>query len=410
MKLSESDQKKLEQRIQLNMDLQENQLFRSQESRRLSMAQEKRRTILFGAALVLLFILSVLFTCDVLLHGYGLSRVVEQLTQRVNDIVDLCLGNPLSTGIHFFLCQFAASVIVGMALASAGACYQGLFHNPMASPTMLGITSGGMLGGAIFILFFSDWSAITLVANGYDEMSVAYASMSLLDRYIQPFFVMAGCFIVVTAVLILAKISGKGKINTVALMLGGTVFTTTITSILGLVVYILTLSGYSYDLIDTIRGMLAGQFTSTTNPQTLLVMSIPILIPMIILFFMSNKLNVIAFGEEEAASMGVNVGRDRLIMIILTTIMTGTTVAFCGQINFVGLMVPQFARFFVGTNYKYLLPTSAFLGGIFMLLAYDLYYTFNFNFSVGAYVNAVGSVAFLIFMIRYRRKGHADWT
>ena len=73
-------------------------------------------------------------------------------------------------------------------------------------------------------------------------------------------------------------------------------------------------------------------------------------------------------------------------------------------------MVPQFARFFVGTNYKYLLPTSAFLGGIVMLLAFDLYYTLNFSFSVGIYVNTVGSIAFLIFMIRYRRKGHADWT
>lgn len=108
--------------------------------------------------------------------------------------------------------------------------------------------------------------------------------------------------------------------------------------------------------------------------------------------------------------MGVNVGRDRLIMIILTTIMTGTTIAFCGQISFIGLMVPQFARFFVGTNYKYLLPASAFLGGIFMLLAFDIYYTLNFAFTVGTYVNAVGSIAFLIFMIRYRRKGHADWT
>lgn len=410
MRLSESEKRKLDQRIQMNMDIQENQLFRSQENRRMSIAQEKRRTILFGVALVLLFILSVLFTCNVFRSGFGLSRIVEQVTQRVNDIVDLCLGNPLSTGIHFFLTQFAAPVVVGMALASAGACYQGLFHNPMASPTMLGVSSGGMLGAAVYLLFFSHLSAITLVSNGYAEMSGTFMAMSILDRYIQQFFVMAGCFIVVVAVIILAKISGKGKINTVALMLGGTVFTTTITSILDLVAYIMTLTGYSYTLSASIHSMLAGQFASITSPQTLGVMSIPILIPLVILLFMSNKLNVIAFGEEEAASMGVNVGRDRLIMIILTTIMTGTTIAFCGQISFVGLMVPQFARFFVGTNYKYLLPTSAFLGGIVMLLAFDLYYTLNFSFSVGIYVNTVGSIAFLIFMIRYRRKGHADWT
>ena len=101
MRLSESEKRKLDQRIQMNMDIQENQLFRSQENRRMSIAQEKRRTILFGVALVLLFILSVLFTCNVFRSGFGLSRIVEQVTQRVNDIVDLCLGNPLSTGIHW---------------------------------------------------------------------------------------------------------------------------------------------------------------------------------------------------------------------------------------------------------------------------------------------------------------------
>ncbi len=410
MKLTEQEKRKLDQRIQLNMDIQEDQLFRSQESRRLSIRQEKKRTILFGVALAVLFILSILFTCDIFYNGFGFSRIAEQMTQRVNDIIDLCLGNPLSTGIHFFLTQFAAPVIVGMALASAGACYQGLFHNPMASPTMLGVTSGGMVGAAVYTLFFSHLSLVTVSVSGYQEMSGALEGMSILERYTQQLFIMGGCFAVVTIVIILAKISGRGKLDTVALMLGGTVFTTTISSILSLAVYILTLTDYSSTVTSSIRGMLAGQFGSITSPQTLMVMSVPIFLPMILLVAMSNKLNVIAFGEEEAASMGVNVGRDRLIMIILTTIMTAATVAFCGQISFVGLMVPQFARFFVGTNYRYLLLTSAFMGGIVMLLAFDLYYAFDFSFSVGTYVNAVGGAAFLIFMIQYRRKGHADWT
>lgn len=410
MKLSDNEKRKLDERIRLNMDIQQNQLFSSKEGKRLSVSQEKKRVICFGAALAALFVLSVLFVCDVLLDGFGLSRVVEQITQRVNDIVDLILGNQLSTGIHFFLTEFAAPIIVGMALAASGACYQGLFHNPMASPTLLGITSGGMLGSTVYVLFFSNTSVATLTMTDYSGRSLSYISMSLADMYLQEIFIMAGCFAVVMAVMLLAKISGRGKIDTVALMIGGTVFTTTINAILNLVVYIMTLTGYSSTAGSEIRGMLAGQFSTITTPLTLLIMSIPIIIPLIILLLMSNRLNVIAFGEEEAASMGINVGRDRLVMIILTTLMTGTTVAFCGQISFVGLMIPQFARFLVGTDYKYLLPASAFLGGIVMLLAFDLYYTLNFNFSVGTYVTAVGSVIFLIFMIRHRRKGHADWT
>ncbi len=410
MKLSESDKKKLNQRIQLNMDVQENQLFRSRENRRLSLGREKKRTILLAVGLVIFFVVSVLFTCNVRIDGYGLSRVVQQASQRINDIVDLCLGNPLSTGIHFFLVEFTAPIVVGVALAAAGACYQGLFHNPMASPTLLGVTSGGMLGSTIYMLFFSNLSAVVLVAGNYSGMTATYENLTLFSRYVQQLFIMAGCFGVVMVVLLLAKVSGRGKLDTVALMIGGTVFTTTIDALLNFVIYVLTINGYSSTLSAEIKGMVSGQFGSISSPQTLLVMSIPIVLPLIILLLMSNKLNAIAFGEEEAASMGVNVGRDRLIMIILTTIMTGTTVAFCGQINFVGLMVPQYARFIVGTDYKYLLPASACLGGIVMLLAYDLYYTLGFRFSVGFYVNLVGSIVFLIFMIRYRRKGHADWT
>ncbi|MCC8090897.1 MAG: iron ABC transporter permease [Oscillospiraceae bacterium] len=410
MKLTEKQEKQLNERIRLNMDIQETELFGVQENSRMKLRREGRRAALLGAAMLLLYVLAVLFTNDVTVNTFGLSRVFEQLRQRTNDIVDLILGNTLSTGIHFFITQFTAPLLVGMALAASGACYQGLFHNPMASPTTLGITSGGMVGAAVYQLFFSNLSAATLVVNSYAGLSVAAAEMSILDRYVQQFFVMAGCSIVVLFVMLLAKIAGKGKIDTVALLLGGTVFTTTINSILSLALYIMTLTGYSSTLTDSIRGMLAGQFGSISSPTTLLVMSIPIVIPLIILLCMSNRLNVIAFGEEEATAMGVNVGRERLIMIILTTIITGTTVAFCGQISFVGLMVPQFARFVVGTDYKYLLPASTFLGGVIMLLAYVLYYTLGFAFSVGTYVNAVGSVVFLIFMIHYRRKGHADWT
>ena len=77
MKLSESEQRKLDQRIQLNMDIQENQLFRSQEARRLSLGRKRKWTLLLGLGLVALYVLSVLFTCNVLMDSFGLSRVAE---------------------------------------------------------------------------------------------------------------------------------------------------------------------------------------------------------------------------------------------------------------------------------------------------------------------------------------------
>ena len=134
------------------------------------------------------------------------------------------------------------------------------------------------------------------------------------------------------------------------------------------------------------------------------------IVPMILLFFLTGRLNVIAFGEDEARTMGVNVERTRVLFIILTTVMTAVTIAFCGQVSFIGLMIPQLARFVVGTDYRYLLPASAFLGGMAMLLGYVVHYSMNFAMSVGAYVNSIGSVVFLVMMIYYKRSGRADWT
>ncbi|MCD8240582.1 MAG: iron ABC transporter permease, partial [Oscillospiraceae bacterium] len=192
MKLTEKQEKQLNERIRLNMDIQETELFGVQENSRMKLRREGRRAALLGAAMLLLYVLAVLFTNDVTVNTFGLSRVFEQLRQRTNDIVDLILGNTLSTGIHFFITQFTAPLLVGMALAASGACYQGLIHNPMASPTTLGITSGGMVGAAVYQLFFSNLSAATLVVNSYAGLSVAAAEMSILDRYVQQFFVYGG--------------------------------------------------------------------------------------------------------------------------------------------------------------------------------------------------------------------------
>ena len=410
MKLTDKQRDELNSSIKFNMDLANGELFASQEKKRLSMGKEKKRVILLIVLLAAVFILGVLFTNDLFLGFSGLPTFIKQAVQRVNDILDLIFGNALSTGIHFFLIQFAAPVIVGMALAASGACYQGLFHNPMASPTLLGVTSGGMIGSAVFVLFFSNLQTASPAYAGYGSLTAVYNDMSLFERFAQQLFIMAGCFAVIIVVLIIAKVAGHGKISVFGLMLGGSVFSVIIDSALNLAAYILTVTGYSSTVITQIRSMLAGQFTTISNPVEFLVMAVPIIIPLVILLLMSNRLNVIAFGEDEAKAMGINVERSRIIMILLTTIMTGVTVAFCGQISFVGLLIPQLARIIVGNDYKYLLPASAVLGGLSMLLGFILYYTLNFNLSVGAYVNTVGAVAFLIFMIQHRRSGHADWT
>ena len=88
--------------------------------------------------------------------------------------------------------------------------------------------------------------------------------------------------------------------------------------------------------------------------------------------------------------------------------MTAAVVAFCGAISFIGLIAPHFARMVAGNDFRCLVPASAFLGGIFMLLACDLSYMMNGMLNAGNIVNITGAAFFLVFMTRYRRKGNAD--
>lgn len=108
--------------------------------------------------------------------------------------------------------------------------------------------------------------------------------------------------------------------------------------------------------------------------------------------------------------MGISVRNTRIYYVIISTLLTASVIAFAGNINFLGLIVPHLARMIVGNDFKYLVPASAFLGGIFMLAAWDVCYMINFAVNTGMIVSMAGSAIFMVFMIRYRRQGHADWA
>ncbi|MCC8123611.1 MAG: iron ABC transporter permease [Oscillospiraceae bacterium] len=413
MKLSDSKQKELNARIRINMEQEQNNLYGNQEKQRHSLGREKRNTILLGVALLVIFLLSCIFLTIVVDSNYSLAWAARQVILRVNDITDLILGNHLQSGIQYFLCQIATAVVAGAALAVAGVSFQGVFHNPMASPTLLGVESGGAMGTMVFVLFFYQPMLTPFLNNSVSEFSayaLEYNNMNLIQKYGQYLFTFGGCVAVVVIVMLIAKLSGKGKIETVPLMVGGTIFTMSINSILELVQYYLSISGANPALTEQIESLQTGRYNSLQEPVLLLGFLIPVLAAIIFTTAMGGRLNIIAFGEQEAKLMGVNVGLDRTVLVMLSTILTAAVVAFCGTIAFVGMIVPHFARMIVGSNFRLLVPASAFLGGIFMLLAYDIYYMTNMVVNVGHVVNIAGGLIFAVFMFRYRRRGNADWA
>jgi iron complex transport system permease protein len=403
-KLTEAQREQLDRRIQFQPD-QEPDLFAQTERRRVSFTKEGRRVVLCGVALAALYVLSVLLTVDLFNGNLSLAWLSKHVLRRAADVVDLLTGNHLQSGIHFWLCQFAAPVIAGMALAASGACFQALFHNAMASPTMLGVEAGGTLGATLYVVAFYTPVFSSLVTASYDGYAVEYHNMTVFQRYGQYFLVFAGCITVVLAVMVLVKVVGRGKISTVPLMIGGTLFTSSVSSILNVVLYYQSMSGGNAMVIAEIQSLQAGSFQSITSPLLLLCFAIPALLPLAILMPLAGRLNILAFGDEQAQLMGVSTGGERLVFILLSTVMTAAVVAFCGAISFVGLIVPHVARYLVGSDFRKLLPASAFCGGIFLLLAFDLSYLLSGFVDAGAIVNVGGGIVFMLYMTKKRRGG-----
>ncbi len=408
-KLSESQRAQLEQRIRLHADQDADKLFRTTENRRVSFDHGSRRVILCGVAMIVAYVLSVLLTVDLFNGNLSLAWVAKHCLRRVSDIVDLLTGNHLQSGIHFWLCQFATPVIAGMALGASGACFQAMFQNPMASPTMLGIESGGTLGATLYVMFFYTPILSGLFSASYEGYAFEYHSMTVWQKYGQYFMVFAGCITVVLVVLLLTKVVGRGRIRTVPLMIGGTVFTSSISAILNVLLYYESTSGGNTMIITEIQSMQAGSFQSITDPLLLACFAVPALLPLAVLFPLAGRLNILAFGEEEARLLGVSTGAERFVCILLSTIMTAAVVAFCGAISFIGLIVPHVARYIAGSDLRRQLPASAFLGGIFLLLAFDVSYLLNGYIDAGAIVNVGGGIVFIFYMARHRRQGHGSF-
>jgi iron complex transport system permease protein len=177
-----------------------------------------------------------------------------------------------------------------------------------------------------------------------------------------------------------------------------------------MVQYYETVAGGNAMVISQLQSMQAGAYQNILQPELLVCFALSALLPMIPVFILRSRLNIISFGEQEARLMGVSIGKERTLFLLLATSMTAAVVAFCGNISFVGLVAPHFARQIVGNDYRHVIPESALLGGLFMLAAYDISYMFNSYLNVGVVVGLVGGVIFTVFMTRYRRKGNADWA
>jgi iron complex transport system permease protein len=270
----------------------------------------------------------------------GVFTVVQATFAHV-----LGLHSPLSGADDAILWQLrlprvVLGALVGGTLAAAGAAYQGVFRNPLADPYLLGAAAGAGLGA-------------TLVA--------AYARGTALSGDLLPVAAFAGAAVAVVAAYILGRSAGAAA-GPAALVLAGVTIASFFTAMQ------IFVQQQHVDTVQQVYSWLLGRL-STAGWREVAIIAPYALASWLILLGHRRLLDVLAVGDDEAAALGVNVSRVRLLVVIAATIATAAAVAVAGLIAFVGIIVPHTIRLLVGGSYRTLLPLSVIVGAGFLVFA-----------------------------------------
>jgi len=229
-----------------------------------------------------------------------------------------------------------AALLVGAALAAAGASYQALFRNPLVSPDILGVSAGAGLGA---------------VAGIFLSLPVAAIQLSAF---------LGGMGAVAVVMAVAAAVRNTDR--TLTLVLTGVV----IGALAGAATSLLKVLADPYDQLPAITFWLLGSLASMT-PADLLPALPAVVIGLVPLVLLRWRINVLSLGDEEARALGVEAGRTRLAVIAAATLVTASVTALAGVVGWVGLVIPHVARMLVGPGFGTLLPVSALIGAGYLL-------------------------------------------
>ncbi|WP_099352638.1 FecCD family ABC transporter permease [Fredinandcohnia onubensis] len=278
----------------------------------------------------------------------------------------------------FRLPRIIIAFLVGMALAAAGSILQGIIRNPLASPDILGITGGASVAVVAFLATFS---------NSSNALTVSIKWM--------PVAAFIGATVVAFLVYILAWKNGVSPIRLVLIGIGVSALTQALTTTFMVIGPIYQASQANIWITGTVNG------STWANVQ---ILSPVVIILLVFSFMLARHLNIQELGEELATGVGSAVQKHRFLLLLLSTALTGSAVAFAGGIGFVGLMAPHMARRLVGSAFGALLPTAALLGGILVMLA-DLIGRTAFSpteVPAGVFTAAIGAPYFIYLLYKSR--------
>jgi len=278
----------------------------------------------------------------------------------------------------FRLPRIIIALLVGMGLAVSGAILQGMIRNPLASPDILGITGGATVAVVGFLAVFSDKNQALTV------------SISWL-----PLAAFIGATIVALLVYLLAWNNGVSPIRFVLIGIG-------IMSLMKALTTMMLILGPIYKASQA-NLWITGSVSSSTWKNVAVLGPWTILF-LVIAFVYARNINIQELGDDVATGLGGSVQRQRFTLLMISTALIGSSVAFAGGIGFVGLMAPHIARRLVGSNFGSLLPASALVGAILVMIA-DLIGRTLFSpleIPAGVFTATIGAPYFIYLLYKTR--------
>ncbi len=336
----------------------------------------KRKNIFIIAGLILLFV------CVVIAAQSGPINISFFDVTRYIITFDVSGEGGVIWNIR--MVRIVGALLAGAGLAVTGVVMQSILHNPLASPFTLGISNSAAFGASFAIIFLGAGSSMSSI-------------VSINNPYITTVCAFLFSLVATSSILVLTKVT---RISAETMVLAGIAISAMFTAGLSFMQYIATDSQLGNIVAWTFGDL--GKATWSWNSIILLVT-----IPVVLYFFYRRwDYNAIDAGEDTAKGLGVNTERERILGMILASVLSAVIVSFFGIIAFIGLLGPHIARMIIGSDHRYLLPLSMIIGAIILIIADGVGQVILYPsvIPVGIITSMLGGPLFIYLLIRRYRK------
>lgn len=285
--------------------------------------------------LILIPLIAILISLFIGRYHVSVQEVIQTVAVALGINKGSASEEVFSVVVYLRLPRVIAAAAVGVGLSVSGASYQGVFKNPLVNSGLLGVSSGAGFGAALAIVLFKNMESTYFLAFAFGILAVVFSYW-------------------------IARI--YKTVPTIMLILGGTIVSSIFSALTTLLKYLADIESE----LPAIVYWLMGSVSSVSYEDFWAL--IPIFAGMAVMFLYAWKMNVLSMGDKEARSMGVDVFKSKLVIVIAATLSTAGAVCLAGVVGWIGLVIPHMGRMIVGNDNRKLLPVSASIGAVFMVV------------------------------------------